>query len=78
MSARVCPEINPMAKFKIVLAQSPTEIRAHLRKRWLIFGKEEGYLPRLSPPVAMEFDAFDRYSSARHFTILLDEEGGHA
>jgi hypothetical protein len=78
MSARVCPEINAMAHFKIMLARSPAEIRAHLRKRWLIFGREEGYLPKLAPPVAMEFDAFDRYATARHFIIVLDEEGGHA
>jgi putative hemolysin len=62
-------------KILVLLATSPRELRAHLRVRWTIFGKEEGYLPHERRPVSMEFDPFDRLGSTRHF-IALARRGG--
>ncbi|WP_437723070.1 hypothetical protein [Sorangium sp. So ce861] len=56
------------------LAARPIDIRAHLRVRWSVFGKEEGYLPSLEAPVSMEFDGFDGLSTTRHFIVAIREE----
>jgi len=63
-----------MSKIRSVLAESTQDIRAHLRKRWIIYGKAEGYLPALKPPTSMEFDAFDRLATTRHFIVVLEAE----
>ncbi|HZF55266.1 MAG TPA: hypothetical protein VE093_41730 [Polyangiaceae bacterium] len=63
-----------MNKIRSVLAESAKDVRAHLRKRWTIYGKAEGYLPALKPPVSMEFDAFDRLATTRHFIVVISTE----
>jgi hypothetical protein len=63
-----------MNTIKGVLAESARDVRAHLRKRWTIYGKTEGYLPALRPPVSMEFDAFDRLATTKHFIVVVKRE----
>jgi N-acyl-L-homoserine lactone synthetase len=59
-----------MDRLKGMLAESPAMIRAHLRRRWTIYGKGEGYLPNHEPPASMEFDRYDKLQTTRHFVIV--------
>ncbi|WP_437982328.1 hypothetical protein [Sorangium sp. So ce117] len=59
-----------------LLATRPDDVRAHLRVRWSVFGKEEGYLSSREPPVSMEFDRFDGLETTRHFIVVIREEDG--
>ncbi|WP_437504294.1 hypothetical protein [Sorangium sp. So ce1099] len=56
------------------LAARSKDVRAHLRIRWSVFGKEEGYLSSIEPPVSMEFDGFDGLSTTRHFIVSIRKE----
>lgn len=63
-----------MSKFKACIAVSRRQLRANLRLRWVVFGKEMGYLPTADRPVSMEFDDHDRLDTTLLF-IVLEKEG---
>ncbi|XXY54282.1 hypothetical protein WME91_24430 [Sorangium sp. So ce269] len=63
-----------MKEVIVSLATRPNDVRAHLRVRWSVFGKEEGYLSSIKPPVSMEFDGFDGLATTRHFVVTIREE----
>ncbi|WP_437712998.1 hypothetical protein WMF45_44940 [Sorangium sp. So ce448] len=67
-----------MTRFKVKRAESPGELRAHLRKRWVIFMKQAGYSQAVDPPSSMEFDRFDACPATAHFNILIEDEGEDA
>lgn len=63
-----------MNKIRGVLAESSQDVRANLRKRWTVYGKAEGYLSAVKPPASMEFDAFDRFATTKHFIVVIEKE----
>jgi N-acyl-L-homoserine lactone synthetase len=64
-----------MAKIESLIATSPKQVRASLRMRWTVFGKEMGYLPAVKPPASMEFDRFDGLATTKHFLVVAKKGG---